>query len=53
MKKVLAVLEEKGALFTDDQGRKVADLQPLGYPAEEGRYVVLVRGNGQFHVFLP
>ena len=46
MDAVLAMLEEKGALFTDDQGRTVADLQPLGYGPEEGRYIVLKRANG-------
>ncbi len=51
MKEVMDVLEKKGALFTDDQGRKVVDLQPLGYPAEEGRYVVLVRANGSSMYF--
>ena len=37
---------ERGALFTDDQNRKVLDLQKLGYDREDGRYVVLRRGNG-------
>ena len=46
MDAALSVLEERGALFTDDQGRKVADLAKLGYGREEGRYVVLVRANG-------
>ncbi len=46
MGEVFRVLEEKGSLFTDDQGRKVADLQKIGYPREEGRYVVLLRANG-------
>ena len=46
MNKVLAVLEQKGSLFTDEQGRKVADLKPLGYKEEEGRYIVLIRANG-------
>jgi len=46
MDKVLEILEHKGALFTDDLNRKVVDLKPLGYPVEEGRYVVLVRANG-------
>ena len=43
---VLKTLKDKGALFVDDQGRKVADLKQIGYPREEGRYVVLVRANG-------
>ncbi len=46
MDEVLEILEHKGSLFTDDKGRKVADLKPLGYPAEEGRYIVLIRANG-------
>ncbi len=46
MDEVLKTLEGKGAIFVDDLGRKVADLLPLGYPREEGRYVVLVRANG-------
>ncbi|MFC1607367.1 arginine--tRNA ligase [Candidatus Latescibacterota bacterium] len=37
---------DSGALFTDDQDRKVLDLQKLGYDREDGRYVVLRRGNG-------
>lgn len=51
MKEVLDVLDRNDALFTDDQGRKVVDLQPLGYPVEEGRYVVLVRANGSSMYF--
>ncbi len=46
MDEVLEMLERKGSLFTDNQGRKVLDFKPLGYPHEEGRYVVLVRANG-------
>ncbi|MFA6471904.1 MAG: arginine--tRNA ligase [Candidatus Latescibacterota bacterium] len=46
MTEVMNMLVEKGALFTDDQGRKVADLKKLGYPLEEGRYIVLLRANG-------
>lgn len=46
MTAVLRMLEERGALFTDEQGRKVADLSKLGYPREEGRYIVLLRANG-------
>jgi arginyl-tRNA synthetase len=46
MDEVLVALEKRGALFTDDQGRKVADLSVIGYPREEGRYVVLARANG-------
>jgi len=39
-------LIEKGALFTDEDGRRVVDLSKLGYTAEEGRYFVLRRANG-------
>ena len=39
-------LEKKGALFTDEDGRRVVDLSRLGYPLEEGRYFVLRRANG-------
>ncbi|MFC1489785.1 arginine--tRNA ligase [Candidatus Latescibacterota bacterium] len=46
MDEVFEMLEKKGSLFTDELGRKVADLQPLGYSREEGRYIVLVRANG-------
>lgn len=46
MDAVLKMLDERGALFTDEQGRKVADLQNLGYPREEGRFIVLLRANG-------
>ncbi len=46
MAKVLDTLREKGSLFTDDDQRTVADLEPLGWKREEGRYVVLQRGNG-------
>ncbi len=46
MDRVMATLRDKGALFTDDQGRVVADLAPLGWQREEGRYVVLMRANG-------
>jgi len=46
MDKAIELFEEKGSLFTDDQGRKVLDLKPLGYSREEGRYIVLKRANG-------
>ncbi len=45
MDHALKTLEEKGSLFTEDQGRKVADLRS-SVDREEGRYVVLVRANG-------
>lgn len=44
--KVEKALETKGALFTDEEGRRVVDLSHLGYPLEEGRYFVLRRANG-------
>lgn len=46
MDEVMAMLRERGALFTDPDGRTVADLAPLGWEAEEGRYLVLLRANG-------
>lgn len=39
-------LKEKSALFTDEEGRLVVDLRPLGYEPDEGRYFVLKRANG-------
>lgn len=44
--KLCDTLRERGALFTDDEDRQVVDLQKLGHPHEEGRYFVLMRGNG-------
>ncbi|MFC1551811.1 arginine--tRNA ligase [Candidatus Latescibacterota bacterium] len=46
MDEVLEMLEQRKSLFTDSHGRTVADLGPLGYPIEEGRYIVLKRANG-------
>ena len=46
LERVETALVEKGALFTDEEGRRVVDLSKLGYPAEEGRYFVLRRANG-------
>ncbi len=43
---VLEALRAKGALFTDEENRQVADLSKLGFPHEEGRYFVLMRANG-------
>jgi arginyl-tRNA synthetase len=43
---VMDALREKGALFTDEDGRLVVDLSKLGYTQEEGRYFVLLRANG-------
>jgi len=39
-------LKEKEAVFTDDDGRLVVDLSKIGHTLEEGRYFVLLRGNG-------
>ncbi len=46
LKKIEDALTEKGALFTDEDNRRVVDLSKLGYEAEEGRYFVLRRANG-------
>lgn len=43
---IVAKLQEKDAVFTDEDGRLVVDLSKLGYELEEGRYFVLLRGNG-------
>ncbi len=43
---VLDALREKRSLFTDEEGRLVADLAKLGFQPEEGRYVPLMRSNG-------
>jgi len=43
---VMTALRAKGALFTDEEGRLVVDLRPLGYTPDEGRYFVLLRANG-------
>ena len=46
LKKIEDALTEKGALFTDEDNRRVVDLSKLGYEPEEGRYFVLRRANG-------
>lgn len=46
MDAVMAMLKDKGALFTDEENRTVADLAPLGWTRDEGRYIVLMRANG-------
>ncbi|MBN1291880.1 MAG: arginine--tRNA ligase [Candidatus Latescibacteria bacterium] len=46
MDEAMEVFNKQGALFTDEHGRKVLDLQKLGYCSEEGRYIVLKRANG-------
>ncbi|MCC6797761.1 MAG: arginine--tRNA ligase [Candidatus Hydrogenedentes bacterium] len=47
--KILDALREKGALFTDEEQRLSVDMCQIGhpqYPANEGRYVALLRSNG-------
>lgn len=44
--RVIASLEQRGAVFTDEEQRLVVDLQKLGHEREEGRYFVLRRANG-------
>lgn len=39
-------LKEKDAVFIDDDKRLVVDLSKIGHELEEGRYFVLLRGNG-------
>jgi arginyl-tRNA synthetase len=46
LERVLDALRAKDALFTDEEGRLVADLSKLGHEYEEGRYFVLMRANG-------
>lgn len=43
---ILKVLEEKGTLFKDEEGRMTVDLQPLGWEADTERYFPLIRSNG-------
>ncbi len=46
LERIETALESKGAIFTDEEGRRVVDLSKLGYAAEEGRFFVLRRANG-------
>ena len=46
MDQVQQRLRDRGVLFTDEKNRLVADLAPLGYAQEEGRFFVLMRANG-------
>jgi arginyl-tRNA synthetase len=39
-------LKEKDAVFIDEDKRLVVDLSKIGHELEEGRYFVLLRGNG-------
>lgn len=43
---VVKALEEKEAVFTDEDDRLVVDLSKIGHDRDEGRYFVLRRGNG-------
>ncbi|MCH7959505.1 MAG: arginine--tRNA ligase [Candidatus Hydrogenedentes bacterium] len=43
---VVQALEEKGAVFTDEDERLVVDLSKIGHERDEGRYFVLRRANG-------
>ncbi|MBM3289098.1 MAG: arginine--tRNA ligase [Candidatus Hydrogenedentes bacterium] len=44
--KVFGALRDKGALFTDEEGRQSVDLTRIGHTHEEGRYLALLRSNG-------
>ncbi|MFP6597995.1 MAG: arginine--tRNA ligase [Candidatus Hydrogenedentota bacterium] len=43
---VVAALEKRDAVFTDEDDRLVVDLSKIGHDRDEGRYFVLRRGNG-------
>jgi arginyl-tRNA synthetase len=43
---VVTALEEKGAVFTDEEERLVVDLSKIGHEREEGNFFVLRRANG-------
>ena len=43
---VRAALEQRGALFEDEEGRIVVDFAKLGHEAEHGQFFVLMRANG-------
>ncbi|MBX3177383.1 MAG: arginine--tRNA ligase [Candidatus Hydrogenedentes bacterium] len=43
---IVARLKEKDAVFTDEDGRLVVDLAQIGHTQDEGRFFVLLRGNG-------
>lgn len=43
---IVAALEAKDAVFTDDDKRLVVDLSKIGHDRDEGRYIVLARANG-------
>ncbi len=43
---VVAALQTKEAIFTDEDNRLVVDLSKLGHDRDEGRFFVLMRANG-------
>lgn len=43
---VVRALEEKNAVFTDEEDRLVVDLSKIGHEREEGNFFVLRRANG-------
>lgn len=43
---IVSRLKEKDAVFTDEDGRLVVDLAQIGHTQDEGRFFVLLRGNG-------
>jgi arginyl-tRNA synthetase len=43
---VVVALEQRDAVFTDEDNRLVVDLSKIGHDRDEGRYFVLRRGNG-------
>jgi arginyl-tRNA synthetase len=43
---VRAALQQRGALFEDEEGRIVIDFAKLGHEAEHGQFFVLMRANG-------
>jgi arginyl-tRNA synthetase len=49
--KIVAALQQRDAVFTDEEERLVVDLSKLGWKQDEGRYVVLMRANGSSMYF--
>ncbi len=43
---IVRALEEKEAVFVDDDKRLVVDLSKIGHSRDEGRFFVLMRANG-------
>ncbi|GMW01162.1 MAG: arginine--tRNA ligase [Candidatus Hydrogenedentota bacterium] len=46
LESVLEALRARDALFVDEESRTSVDLEKLGHPYKEGRYVALLRSNG-------